>query len=88
MTQLFAAFTAPSAPAYFPGVSFLAAAVLSALCLCIFIPLVRSHQFTALGKPKPSRAAYRDNSHSGLLNSFLASVFSVIPVSRNGGQFL
>jgi MFS family permease len=50
MTQLFAAFTAPSAPAYFPGVSFLAAAVLSALCLCIFIPLVRSHQSTALGK--------------------------------------
>ena len=50
MTQLFAAFTAPSAPIYFPGVSFFAAAVLSALCLFIFIPVVRAHQLTALGK--------------------------------------
>lgn len=50
MTQLFAAFTAPSAPIYFPGVSFFAAAVLSALCLFIFIPVVRGHQLIALGK--------------------------------------
>jgi len=50
MTQLFAAFTAPSTPIYFPGVSFFAAAVLSALCLFIFIPVVRGHQLTALGK--------------------------------------
>lgn len=50
MTQLFAIFTGPSAPFYFPGISFFAAAVLSAICLFIFIPVVRSHRLTALGK--------------------------------------
>ena len=50
MTQLFAAFTGPSAPFYFPGVAFFAAAVLSALCMFIFIPVVRSHRLTTLGK--------------------------------------
>jgi len=50
MTQLFAMFTGPSAPFYFPGVSFFAAAVLSAVSLFIFIPVVRGHQLTSLGK--------------------------------------
>ena len=50
MTQLFALFTGPSAPFYFPGVSFFAAALLSAVCLLIFIPVVRSYGLTALGK--------------------------------------
>ncbi len=50
MTQLFAAFTGEQAPFYFPGVSFFAAAILSVLCLLIFIPVVRRHQLTALGR--------------------------------------
>ncbi|MCG8415230.1 MAG: TCR/Tet family MFS transporter [Pseudomonadales bacterium] len=50
MTQLFAAFTGPQAVFYFPGISFFAAAVLSALCLFIFIPVVRLHGLTSLGK--------------------------------------
>ena len=50
MTQLFAAFTGPSAPFYFPGVSFFGAALLSAVCMFIFIPVVRSHRLTSLGK--------------------------------------
>ncbi len=50
MTQLFAAFTGPDAPIYFPGVSFFAAAVLSAFCLFIFIPVVTKYGLTGLGK--------------------------------------
>jgi DHA1 family tetracycline resistance protein-like MFS transporter len=50
MTQLFAIFTGPDAPFYFPGVSFLAAAFLSAICLMIFIPVVRRYGLTNLGK--------------------------------------
>ena len=50
MTQLFAGFTGPDAPVYFPGVSFFAAAVLSALCLFIFLPVVTKYGLTALGK--------------------------------------
>lgn len=50
MTQLFAAFTGPEASVYFPGVSFFAAAVLSALCLFIFIPVVKVHGLTSLGR--------------------------------------
>lgn len=50
MTQLFAAFTGEQASFYFPGVSFFAAAILSVLCLLIFIPVVRRHQLTALGR--------------------------------------
>lgn len=50
MTQLFAAFTAKQASFYFPGVSFFAAAILSVLCLLIFVPVVRRHQLTALGR--------------------------------------
>jgi DHA1 family tetracycline resistance protein-like MFS transporter len=50
MTQLFAAFTGEQASFYFPGVSFFAAAILSVLCLLIFVPVVRRHQLTALGK--------------------------------------
>ena len=49
MTQIFAAFTAESAPFYFPGVSFFAAAVLSLLCLLIFMPVVKKHKLTRLG---------------------------------------
>lgn len=49
MTQIFATFTAASAPVYFPGVSFFAAAVLSLLCLLIFIPVVKKHRLTRLG---------------------------------------
>ena len=50
MTQLFGGFTGQSAPFYFPGVSFFAAALLSAACLLIFIPTVRRHRLTTLGK--------------------------------------
>lgn len=50
MTQLFALFTGPSASVYFPGVSFFAAALLSAVCLFIFIPVVRRYELTDLGK--------------------------------------
>jgi len=50
MTQLFAKFTGFSAPVYFPGAPFLAAAILSILCLIIFVIVVKRHQLTALGK--------------------------------------
>ncbi|MDP6536816.1 MAG: hypothetical protein QGG02_10900 [Gammaproteobacteria bacterium] len=50
MTQLFAGFTGPEAPFYFPGVSFFVAALLSAISLFIFVPVVRSYGLTALGK--------------------------------------
>ncbi|HAG71496.1 MAG TPA: tetracycline resistance MFS efflux pump [Gammaproteobacteria bacterium] len=50
MTQLFAVFTGPEAPFYFPGISFLAAALLTAVCLMIFIPVVRRYGLTNLGK--------------------------------------
>ncbi|MFT4886583.1 MAG: DHA1 family tetracycline resistance protein-like MFS transporter [Pseudohongiellaceae bacterium] len=50
MTQLFAIFTGPDAPFYFPGISFLSAAILSAICLSIFIPVVHRYGLTNLGK--------------------------------------
>ena len=50
MTQLFAIFTGAAAPFYFPGISFLAAALLSLICLGIFIPVVKKHGLTKLGK--------------------------------------
>ena len=50
MTQLFATFTRAESSIYFPGVSFFAAAVLSLVCLMIFVPVVRKHGLTALGK--------------------------------------
>lgn len=50
MTQLFAAFTHADASIYFPGVSFFAAAVLSFICLAIFVPVVRRHGLSDLGK--------------------------------------
>lgn len=50
MTQLFAVFTGPAAPLYFPGASFLTAAFLSAISLFIFIPVVRRYGLTSLGK--------------------------------------
>ncbi len=50
MTQLFAAFTAEQAVVYFPGISFFAAALLSILCLLIFVPVVKRHQLDSLGK--------------------------------------
>ncbi len=44
MTQLFAFFTGAGAPIYFPGISFFTAAVLSLLCLVIFVGVVnRNH---------------------------------------------
>lgn len=49
MTQIFAAYTADTASIYFPGVSFFAAAVLSLLCLLIFVPVVTRHKLTRLG---------------------------------------
>lgn len=53
MTQLFATFTSPRFGIYFPGVSFFAAAVLSLICLMIFVSVVRSHDLTKLGKIEP-----------------------------------
>ena len=50
MTQLFAAFTSEQSSIYFPGVSFFAAAVLSLVCLAIFVPVVRTYGLTTLGK--------------------------------------
>ncbi|MBT7226622.1 MAG: MFS transporter, partial [Gammaproteobacteria bacterium] len=50
MTQLFAAFTRVESSIYFPGVSFFAAAVLSLVCLMIFVPVVRKHGLIILGK--------------------------------------
>jgi len=50
MTQLFAAFTSEESSIYFPGISFFAAAVLSLVCLMIFVPVVRKHGLTTLGK--------------------------------------
>jgi DHA1 family tetracycline resistance protein-like MFS transporter len=52
MTQLFALFTGESASFYFPGSAFLAAALLTLLSLLIFIPVVRHHGLTALGRKK------------------------------------
>ncbi|PCI79800.1 MAG: tetracycline resistance MFS efflux pump [SAR86 cluster bacterium] len=50
MTQLFAAFTSEQSSIYFPGISFFAAAVLSLVCLVIFVPVVRKYGLTTLGK--------------------------------------
>lgn len=50
MTQLFALFTGADALSYFPGAPFFAAAVLSALCLLIFVSVVQRHGLTELGK--------------------------------------
>ena len=50
MTQLFAYFTAETTAVYFPGVSFLAAAFLSVVCLIIFAVVVLRSELTQLGK--------------------------------------
>jgi len=50
MTQLFAWFTAGTAPVYFPGSPFIAAALLTVLCLVIFAVVVIRHGLTRLGK--------------------------------------
>ena len=50
MTQLFARFTGQSAPLYFPGISFVVAAILTGLCLLIFSVVVMRHGLTQLGK--------------------------------------
>jgi DHA1 family tetracycline resistance protein-like MFS transporter len=50
MTQLFAYFTAETTAVYFPGVSFLAAAFLSVICLIIFASVVLRFNLTSLGK--------------------------------------
>jgi len=49
MTQIFATFTGDNAVVYFPGVAFFSAAVLSLLCLLIFVPVVTKHGLTRLG---------------------------------------
>ena len=41
MTQLFAYYSAPDAAFYFPGMPFIAAAVLSALSLLVFVLTVK-----------------------------------------------
>ncbi len=51
MTQLFAGFSAPDAPFYFPGMPFFAAAGLTALCLLVFVFAVKG-----LGTPRPEAA--------------------------------
>ena len=50
MTQLFAYFTAETTAIYFPGVSFLAAAFLSVICLILFALVVVRSNLTQLGK--------------------------------------
>lgn len=50
MTQIFAVYTAETASTYFPGVSFFSAAILTLLCLLIFMPVVTRHKLTELGK--------------------------------------
>jgi len=50
MTQLFARFTADTAAVYFPGVSFISAALLTVICLLIFAFVVVRHGLTHLGK--------------------------------------
>jgi DHA1 family tetracycline resistance protein-like MFS transporter len=50
MTQLFATFTAQATPVYFPGVSFIAAALLTFMSLVIFSTVVVRHGLTRLGK--------------------------------------
>ena len=50
MTQLFAAYTAREASVYFPGVSFFAAAVLSGVCLLIYIAVVSRYRLAVPGK--------------------------------------
>lgn len=51
MTQLFAWYSAPDAAFYFPGMSFLAAAALSALSLLVFVFTVKG-----LGTAQPEAA--------------------------------
>ncbi|MEQ8312715.1 MAG: TCR/Tet family MFS transporter [Gammaproteobacteria bacterium] len=50
MTQLFAAYTAREASVYFPGVSFFAAAVLSGVCLLIYVAVVSRYRLAVPGK--------------------------------------
>lgn len=57
MTQLFAAFTGDQAGYYFPGISFFVAALLSVLCLLIFVPVVTRHGLTDLGRSETRKPA-------------------------------
>jgi DHA1 family tetracycline resistance protein-like MFS transporter len=41
MTNLFGYFTSPAAPVYFPGASFLLAALLTVVSLVLFVPYMR-----------------------------------------------
>lgn len=50
MTQLFAAYTAREASVYFPGVSFFAAAVLSGVCLFIYVAVVSRYRLAVPSK--------------------------------------
>lgn len=52
LTQLFAIFTGSNAPLYFPGISFLTAALLSLICLAIFVSVVKKYGLTQLGRVK------------------------------------
>jgi MFS transporter, DHA1 family, tetracycline resistance protein len=54
MTQVFAYFSGPAAPVYFPGAAFLTAAVLTSACAALFVRALRR-------APAPSAAA----AHSG-----------------------
>ncbi len=50
MTQLFAYFTGADASQYLPGAPFLFAALLTLVCLLLFVPLVRRFGLSNLGK--------------------------------------
>ena len=50
MTQLFAWFTGPQAPVYFPGVSFLAAAALTIGAWSVFASVVREAEPAAVAR--------------------------------------
>jgi len=52
MTQLFATFTAPEAPVYFPGISFLVAAILTSICMILFIIVAVRHGLTQFGRTR------------------------------------
>ena len=50
LTQLFSSFTSAEAPLYFPGIPFLAAAILTLICLAVFSFMVIKHGLS--GQPK------------------------------------
>jgi DHA1 family tetracycline resistance protein-like MFS transporter len=50
MTQVFSYFTAPTAPVFFPGAAFLAAAVLTIACALLFVKAVRTAPASAAAR--------------------------------------